>query len=519
MLKNIISKNYNIHSGQDAWRQNLAIATLVADKIRSSFGPKGAYKMINYNRGPEQIVKITKDPLVVLEELTIQYPIAAIINEAAKIQRQELGDGVISFVIILSGLLRRAEQLMSKRVHPTIILQGFRSATKKSIEIINSEAEPWRGSIKDILEVVDCGRGFATPALCQMIKDASKILTIEGILKGERLQILKYPGGSINDTEFINGIILKKFRASPNMPEMIQKPRIAIISGKIGINRLEIKMNGEGHFPIVLNVNKPQIASDYKTEENKLKYTAVEHITQKGINFILCGQPIDDKIKGLLADHGILALESVDREELKESSEATGAQIVGSEKYLTEQDIGYAENVEQRQVHSEKVTAVHGCRGATFLLRGNTPTILDESEKIIRSSMTAIKIFREDARVIHGGGAIEMHVSRELEDYARDFQGKEQLAIEAFAHALEEIPTSLAENCGLNPIDLIAELKMHHSNGSYSYGLGVSGCSEEACLESAKIKISTVRRAYDVASLMLGIDQFIESKEIPKFHR
>ncbi|MCW3994824.1 MAG: hypothetical protein NWE98_01580 [Candidatus Bathyarchaeota archaeon] len=518
-MESLISKNYKYTTGKDVWQENLHLAIYAADKIRSTLGPKGAYKLVAYNRGPEQIMKVTKDAIVVLDELSIQYPSAVIIAEAAKMQREEAGDGTATFVILLSSLLKKADELLSQKIHPNIIIHGYFLAANKALEIMEKQAVAMNNSERDILDIVDCGRNVLTPKIRSMIREAYQLAFSDSVFDKEKIRFFKESGGHINDLSLIKGVVLKKEKAHPNMPDRLKGLRIAITTQRLGIDRLELKMHGEGPIPVCLNISSPKQIREYKEAENKLKTECIEKLVDLKVNVLLCQQPLEETQKDILLAHGIFALETVDKKDIQAVASATGAKTVGTLKELSEEDLGIAEELVNSKIAFERTVAIQGCKGSTFLLKGSTPQIMDELESAIRKGMVVLKMFSEDNRVLPGCGAAETHIAQELKYYAKTFSGKEQIAIECFSEALMAIPWCLAENNGLNAVDLIPELRKYHSNGFCNYGVGEQGCSETVCLEPLGMKRSVIRRAYEVSSLMLRIDELLVSKEIPKFHR
>ena len=254
IMETVISPKYKRTTGKDAWRENMRLAIFAADKIRSTIGPQGAYKMVTYNRGPEQVSKITKDAIAILDELAIQYPPAVIIAESAKLQREEAGDGVASFVVLLSALLKKADELFANKIHANIIIHGYRLAADKSLEIMEKQATSHKILKRDVLDIVDCKRNVLTPKMRSMIMQAYPLAFSEGRFDKENIRFLKKPGGSIQESSLIKGVVVKKEKAHPNMPDKIENLRIAITSERPGINRLDVKMKGEGPTQIKLNI-------------------------------------------------------------------------------------------------------------------------------------------------------------------------------------------------------------------------------------------------------------------------
>ena len=492
-------------------------AIFAADKVRSTLGPKGAYKLVAYNKGPEQVVKVTKDPIAILDELAIQYPPAVIVSEAAKLQRQEAGDGVTGFVILLSGLLRKADELKTMKIHANTIIHGYHLATERALEIMEKQAA--FNVSGDVLDTVDCERKLLTPSIRSMIRQAYPLAFSDGRFDMENIRFLKKKGGCLQDSRLIHGVVIKNGKAHPNMPNHVIKPRIAVTSGKLGINRLEVKMKGEGPAHMQLNVKMPSQIRAYMEIEDKLKARPIQKLTELNVNVLLCEQPFDDYQKTELFTRGIFAVESIEKKDLYAIEKATGAKIVVNLNELTEEDVGAAAEISTDKIELEKTVTIEGCEYSTFMLRGNTPQTIDELETAIKNSFTVLKLMGDDARVLPGAGAVEAHVSHELKNYAKEFASREQIVIEAYADALVDAPRCLAENYGLNPTDMLPELRKRHAEGFCNCGVDRQGCRDMVCHEPLKVKRSVFRRAYEVSTLMLKIDELLISKEIPKFHK
>lgn len=518
-MESVISPKYKRSTGRDAWRENLRLAIFASDKIRSTLGPQGSYKLVSYNRGPEQVVKITKDSIAILDELAIQYPPAVIISESAKMQREEAGDGTATFVILLSALLKKADELLSGKIHANTIIHGYFLATNKALEIIDNQSMKHDGGSADVLDIVDCKRNILTSQMRSMIMEAYPLASSGDIFDKENIGFLKKPGGSIQESSLIKGVVIRKEKAHPNMPNNLKNLRIAITSERPGVNHLDVKMKGEGPTQIKLNINTADQMRKYKEEEDRLRSEALDRMIELKANVLLCEQPLDESIKDKLLMNGIFALEKVDKKDTQAVAKATNANIVGKLNNLTEEDLGIADELFTDKIELEKTVTIQGCRGATFMLRGSASQKIDELENAIRSSLTMLKILDGDNHVLPGGGAIETRIAQELNEYAKSFAGREQLAIEAFSNALMDVPRCLAENYGLNATDILIELKKQHADGNNGYGIAEKSCSDMVCFEPSKMKRSVIRRAYEVASLMLRIDDLLISKEIPKFHK
>ncbi len=519
-FKHVFSPKSEYVKGKDAWRSNLNTISLAAERIRSSLGPNGAYKMVTYNRGPEKVVKITKDSVAVLEELKFQYPTLVVLSEASKIQRQEVGDGVKTFVILTAALLKKADELISKGVHPNIVLRGYKEATKKTLEILNAQSQDLDHSQLDaVLDAIDCGRSFLTPQLRLLIMQAQAIATKEGKLDRDKIRIIQKPGASQTETQLVKGLVIKKGKLHPNMPDKVEKPRIAITSESIGTNRFEVKMRGQGPFHLEFKVSDPKKVGDYRNAEKQRKADALKKVEELGVNVLFSQQPIDEFSKSKLVEMDVLAFEGVERKDLALISKASGAKMVGPITDLEESDIGAIEGLETDKIGLEKIVTLNGCDFATFFVRGSNPQVLDEIELLISNSLSLLETVSTSGRSVAGGGAIEMHIALLLKSYALQFSGKEQLAVDNFAEAILEVPRCLAANNGANSDDALLQLRKLHAADFSDQGINPDGNIGKACIDVSEVKMAAVRRAFEVSALMLRIDEQVTAKEIPKFHK
>ena len=522
MSKATIFPKYEIAKGNEVWQKNLELIKLSASKVRSSLGPKGSFKMVVYNRGPEQVIKVTKDPVPILNEISIQSPMATVALEAVKLQREETGDGAISFLILLEGLLKGAEEMKAMKIHPNTIIRGYLEATKRALNGIDAlSSEIGEESYDMFLEAVDCGRDFLTDDLRRSVIEACRSAVVAGRLEKEKVRILKKPGGCMSDSYLIHGITIKKERAHPNMPAYMEGLRVAVLSTKFGVNRLEILMKGEGRFPMKLKIDDPGRMSEFAAARHELIRAQLEKLESLNVNLLVCEQLIDDKIKGELARAGIFALERVDRVDSRELACATGASVVGDINDMSPSDVGRAECLEVGKIGLESTVTVSGCGGTTLVLRGNTSQALEELESTVKRCVTVMKLAMAGGHAVPAGGATELCLARDLRKYSLGFPGKEQLAIQYFASALQDVPWCLAENFGLDPSTAIGQLAKHleaHGNKG-GYGICEDGCAEIGYLDIAEAKSAAVRRAYETARFLLKIDMVWHHKEIAKFHK
>lgn len=528
MPTHVFNPKFQQLKGRESWNKNLQLVTIVAQRLYTSFGPNGAYKMVTYNKGPEKVVKITRDAVAVLEEYAIEYPTVAVLAEAAKMQRQLVGDGVTSMIILISALLKNADKLKRQRVHPISILNGYQEAGKNAVQIINLNSKPSTGDRLDaVVSMLDCGRGCLTKELSDMLMDAAETCSNTGRVDKTRTRIIRKPGGDIWQTQLVKGLAVKKCKCHPNMPNIVKEPIIAVTSERIGLNRLEIKMPGQGPFHMKLDFDTPEKRHECIESEEQQKSQELKKLQMLGTNVLFSQQPIDDYSKSKLFGMGVLAFESVDRADLELICKATGAKMVGNLLDLTPRDLGKAKGLEMEKIGLETITTLSGCDFATFIARGSTVQALDELELLINNYLSllgiaekpGLGIAEKPGGLVSAGGAIEMQVARAMKACALEFGGREQLAVDGFADALLDVPRCLAANCGLNQDYAIAEWRKLQNDGFLDYGLTADGSFGKVGNELPEVKISVITRALEVATLMLRIDEQITYKEIAKFHK
>ena len=511
-------------SGREAWTRNLFLASLAASKVQSCLGPKGAYKLVTYHRGPELVKKVTKDAIDIVDELGVQYPAIKTIAEAAKIQRQYVGDGVSTLLTLIARLLSEANTLIEDGVHPNLILDGYHQATKKSIAIINQVSQTFEGNLEPhLLKIVDGGRDLLNENLQLALSESIRRIADDGSIDVTRIGVVTKPGGSIEDSRLVQGVIIKRGKSHPSMPDSVDAPRIALVTKRLGIQRLELVGKGEGPLPMTLNITNAAQLSEYIAEERRLRDHIIDQVKMAGANVLISRSKIDEKISDQLSRAGIFAVDMVNQKDLDEIAKATGATIVGDAEQLENGSIGVARKLEVDKLPPEHMVILHCDKGgATLLLRGSSLEIIRELEKTVRNGLLILKHARTNSRVIPGGGAIFVLVALQIRKYALTFPGKQQLAINSFANALEKIPECLAQNYGLNPIDIMAQLRSYHSEHRQAMGVVEQGCADMYDLkivELASVNKSTIERAFEVASLLLRIDDYFYVKERAVFHK
>jgi chaperonin GroEL (HSP60 family) len=518
----ILLKNRGRLSGKDAWRQNLNLASLAAFKIGSSLGPKGAYKLVTYYRGPEMVVKVTKDPLDVVDELGTEYPAIMTLAEAAKIQRQHTGDGIATLLVLVSALLTEADKLIEMGFHPNTILDGYLRATEQSIVITNEIAKTVTNDLDEhLLRVVDCGRELLSLRFRGELSEAINRVAEDGLVDPDRIRIVKKKGGQTGDSELVYGVILKGSKAHPSMPDVIDLPTIAFLT-KLETKRIELKAVNDGPFNVKVNITSQGQIQEFKTEEVRLRARLVEMIKASGANVLICRTKMADRFADQLSRQGIFAMHFVAPEDFEEAARATGATIVGNADQLQKEDLGTARKLEVEKIKPEDVVILHCDAAATLLLRGSSPELVQELEKTVKRALLILKHSRANPKVVPGGGAILVELALQLRRYALTFDGREQFVIGSFADALEKIPECLSRNYGLDPIDLMIQLRNHHANGQQAMGVGEHGCADmydANIIELGSVNRANIHRAYELVSLLLRIDDCFYVKEIPKFHK
>lgn len=507
--------------GREAQHANITAAKIVAESVRSSLGPKGMDKMLVDSFGD---VTITSDGRTILDEMDIQHPAAKMLVEVAKTQDNEAGDGTTSAVIIAGELLSRAEELIDKNVHPTIIIEGYKKAAEKALETLEKIAIPVNLNDQEYLKkaavtsmaskiVAEHKEYLADIAVKAMLEVAEK----EGSrykVDVEDVKVEKKTGESLKDTSLIKGIVLDKEIAHSGMPKRVEKAKIALLDASLEIEKTE--------FDSKINIESPdQIEAFLKQEETMLK-DMVDKITAAGANVVICQKGIDDMVQHFFARKGIAAVRRAKKSDMEKLAKATGGKIITKLDDIKPEDLGYADLVEERKIGEDKMTFIEGCKhphAVTILIRGGTNRIIDEAERSIHDALCVIKDILEEPKVLAGGSAPELEMARALKTYAETLPGREQLAVRIFADALEAIPVTLAENAGLEPIDILSELRARHEKGETWAGIEVlSGkvqdMTKAGVIEPITVKKQIIKSATEAASMILKIDDIIAAEKM-----
>jgi thermosome len=511
-------------TGKDAQKNNIQAAKIVAETVKTTLGPRGMDKMLVSSIGD---VTITNDGATILKELDVQHPAAKMLVEVAKTQDNEVGDGTTSSVILAGELLSKAENLLDENIHPTVIIDGYKKAGDKAQEVLNSMATPVNiNDEKALLNVALTSMGSkgitgAKEHFAKLAIDAVKQVAEErdGKLKADidLIKVIKKHGKSLEDTELVKGMVIDKGVASSQMPKDIHDAKIALLNTKLEIDKTE--------FDAKINIERPEQMKMFLDEEERMLKEMVDQVRSTGANVLFCEKGIDDMALHFLAKAGILAVKSVSSSDMEKLGRATGAKIIASIKDLTADALGSAKAVEEVKIGDDKLLYVRECKNpkaVTVVIRGGAEHIVAEAERSLHDALCVVRNAIEDGKIVPGGGAPEAEVSRQLRSYAVKVGGREQLAIEAYADAVEAIPLMLAENAGLDPIDIMVALRAEHeSNHSSYFGVDVfsgkiKNMLELNVVEPMRVKQQVLKSATEAANMILKIDDLIAAKGMDK---
>ena len=506
--------------GRSAQSNNIAAAKAVADSVRSTLGPKGMDKMLVDSMGD---VVITNDGATILKEMDIEHPAAKMIIEVAKTQEQHCYDGTTSAVVLSGELLKRSEDLIEQNVHPTVICEGFRLAAEKAISLLESHGISTEGNDEVLLEVAKTSlTGKSAGAVKAFMADICvRAVNAVGVIdEGERLvdlsdiKVEKRQGGSIKDSSLIDGILLDKERVHAGMPRSINDAKIALVNSAVEVKKTEVDAK--------IQITDPnQLASFLAEEENYIR-GLVDKITASGANVLVCQKGIDELAQHYLSKAGVFAIRRAKKSDMEALSKATGGRIVTNMDDLSGDDLGQAARVEERKIGESDMTFITGCpeaKSVSVLLRGGTEHVVDEIRRAFDDAVGVVSVAWEDGAVLTGGGSVLAALSRDLRTYAETIGGREQMAIEAFASALEIIPRTLAENAGLDPVTTIIALRKAHADGASHAGINVyegGGVDMQAAnvLEPLRVVEQAIQSATETAIMILRIDDVISSKGV-----
>ncbi|MFA7562378.1 MAG: thermosome subunit alpha [Methanoculleus sp.] len=502
--------------GRDAQSGNIAAAKAVASAVRTTLGPKGMDKMLVDTIGD---VVITNDGVTILKEMDIEHPAAKMMVEIAKTQDDEVGDGTTTAVVIAGELLKRAEDLLDQDVHPTVIAHGYRMAADKAQGILDEIAVDVRpddvAMLRKLADTAMTGKGAeaAKEKLTELVVRAiTMVADADGTVDTEFVKVEKKVGGSIEESEIVEGMIIDKERVHPAMPRTVKNAKILLLNAAVEFKKTEVDAE--------ISITSPDQLQMFLDEEERMIKGIVDKVVASGANVLFCQKGIDDIAQHYLAKAGIFAVRRVKKSDMEKLARATGAAIVSSIDAISPEELGKAGSVEEKKVSGEEMTFVTECenpKAVSIIIRGGTEHVVAELDRAIEDALRVVSVAVEDKKFVAGGGAPEIELSLRLREYAATVGGRAQLAIEAFANALEIIPRTLAENAGLDPIDMLVALRAAHEKGGASgkyMGLdvfnAVSGNMLEAgVVEPLRVKTQAVSSAAEAAVMILRIDDVI----------
>ena len=502
--------------GRDAQRNNIHAAKLIAEIIQTSLGPRGMDKMLVDSIGD---ITITNDGATILKEIDVQHPAAKMMVEVAKATDSEVGDGTKSSVVLAGALLEKAESLIDDDIHPVIIADGYKKASRKAIEFLSEIAIKVDPKDRKILEKIAHTTmqtklvSLDATDLAKLAVDAALAVIEEknGSFKVnlDNIKVERKTGGSVSDSELVSGIILDKEIVHSGMPRKIENAKIALISESLEIKKTE--------FEAKLNISSPNQIKSFMEEESQILKEMVKSIKSTNANVVLCQKGIDDIIQHYMSKEGILAVRRIKESDMTKLAKSTGGRIVGSVNDLNNTDLGSAQNVEEKRIEEDNWVFIEGCKNPkaiSILIRGGSQRVIDEAERSMHDALMVVKDVVENPKIVYGGGAPEAFVALKLRGWATSLSGREQLAVEKFADAMESIPLALARNAGMNPIDSITLLRSKHNAGEKFTGVDpingtVADFEKLGVIEPLKVKEQIIKSATETANMILRIDNII----------
>lgn len=519
----ILREGTKREKGKDAQFNNIAAAMAISDAVRSSLGPRGMDKMLVDTVGD---VVITNDGVTILKEMDVQHPAAKMLVEVAKTQDAEVGDGTTTSVVLAGEFLKKARDLIDANVHPTIIAKGYRMANAKAQEVLKDT------SMKVSIDDTETLKLIAQTAMISKQVNASKEqfsdLVVDAVKtvadkdkKGnytvdlKNIQTVKKEGASMENSYIVKGLIIDKEPVQPSMPKSVQNAKIALIDAPFEVKKTEIDAK--------IQITDPNQLNQFIAEEENMLKSMVQKVKESGANVVFCQKGIDDLAQHFLAKEGIYACRRVKKSDMERLGRSTGANIINKISELTADDLGYADTVELKKIEDEEMTFITGVKEpktVSIMVRGGTKHVADEVERSLVDAWSVVRVAIEDGMMVTGGGSTAMEIAMQLRDYAASVGGREQIAIEAYASAMESIPRTLAENAGLDPIDVLIEMRKQHKAGKKYAGLNpYSGKVEDMkklnVIEPYRIGKQAINSATDAAIMILRIDDVIAAKGSP----
>jgi thermosome len=508
--------------GRDAQRNNIMAAIVIAEAVKSALGPKGADKMLVDSFGD---VTVSNDGATILKEMDVAHPAAKMVIEVAKTVDSEVGDGTTTAAILTGDLLKTAEGLLDQKIHPTTIISGYRKASDRALEVIDKVAEeidPESSEYKRIL--LDVAKTAMSSKFVSTSRDQLSKVVVDAVLAinkdrdpDEELNIDDIPrqkqeGMPVDATELVKGLVLDKEVVHPGMPKKVENAKLLLLESPLEVQKTE--------FDAKISISDPTSMQSFLDEEERMLKSMVDKIVESGANVVIAQKGIDDVVQHFLAKEGILAVRRIKKSDIERLHKTTGATIVSKIQNLTKKDLGTAKIVEQRTVGEDKMLFIEGTKKTsvvTLLVRGGTDHIVDEVDRALNDALYVVRDVVIHPYVTYGGGALAGEIAKQLRDYSEKLEGREQYAVNAFADAVESLPNTLSENAGLDPIDMIVNLRNAHANGQMTHGINidkgkVDDMKKARVIESALVNKQIVMSAAEAAQMILKIDDVISSK-------
>jgi thermosome len=513
----ILREGTTRNRGKDAQNSNFAAAKAVASAVRSTLGPKGMDKMLIDSMGD---ITITNDGVTILKEMDIEHPAGKMMVEIAKTQDAEVGDGTTTAVVIAGELLKNAEELLSQSVHPTVIGEGYRLAAEKALVMLDGFAIAVKPTdtamLKSIAKTALSGKNaeVSKDLLSDIIVKAIVFVTDpDGSVDIAHINVEKKVGGSTDDSTLIEGMVIDKERAHPNMPKSVKDAKILLLNAALEFKKTEVNAK--------INISTPGQAQAFLDEEEHMVHVMVDKVARSGATVIFCQKGIDDVAQHYLTKAGILAVRRVKKSDIENLARATGGNIVNSIDAISKKDLGNAGLVEERKISGDEMIYISKCKNpkaVSIIIRGGTEHVVDELERAVHDALMVVSVVVQGKKIVAGGGAPETELSLQLRRYASQQGGRVQLAIEAFAAALEIIPRSLAENAGLDPIDILVDIRAAHEAGKKTFGLDAetgkpADMLKAGIVEPLRVKSQAISSAAEAAVMILRIDDIIASSK------
>jgi len=512
----LLKEGSSENKGREAQKNNIQAAKIIAEIVRSSLGPRGMDKMLVDSLGD---VTITNDGATILKEIDVQHPAAKMLVEISKTTDSEVGDGTTSAVVLAGALLENAESLLTQNVHPTVIVDGYRKASKKALQYLKEIAEEVTGNDKSILtkiartsmqtKIVRKDSDYLADLVVKAVLSVAEKDNNKFVIDQDDIKVEKKAGSSMKDSVLIEGIVLDKEVIHSGMPKKITDAKIALVNSALEIDKTE--------FDAKINISNPQQMKTFLDEENRMIKNMVDKVIASGANILLCQKGIDDMAQHYLARAGILAVRRVKESDLTKLAKATSARIVTNLDDLFEKDLGSAQLVEERKIEEDRWVFVEGCKNpkaVTLLLRGGSQRVVDEVERSVHDAIMVVKDVMENPAIVAGGGAPETYAATKIRSWAKSLEGREQLAVEKFADSLEIIPMTLSENAGMDPIDTLTNLRSKQLRGEKWTGIDVmkgkvGNMKTSEIIEPLAVKNQIVSSATEAACMLLRIDDVI----------